>query len=62
MSEKPNGFTSKEMLVILMQGQSKIDRRIDELHEKVNTKISRAELSGWIVAVASLAVLVQALM
>jgi hypothetical protein len=62
MSEKPNGFTSKEMLVILMQGQSKIDRRIDELHEKVNTKISRQELSGWLVAVSALIVIVNSLM
>lgn len=62
MSDKPNGFTSKEMLVILMQGQSKIDRRIDELHEKVNTKISRQELSGWLVAVSALIVIVNSLM
>ena len=30
----------------------KINERIDELHEKVNNKISRKELSGWVVAVA----------
>lgn len=57
-----NGFTQKEMLIMILDGQEKINERIDELHEKVNSKISRAELSGWIVAVASLAVLVQALM
>ena len=57
-----NGFTQKEMLIMILDGQDKINDRIDELHEKVNSKISRAELSGWVVAVASLAVLVQALM
>lgn len=57
-----NGFTQKEMLIMILDGQEKINDRIDELHEKVNSKISRAELSGWVVAVASLAVLVQALM
>lgn len=57
-----NGFTQKEMLIMILDGQEKINERIDELHEKVNSKISRAELSGWVVAVASLAVLVQALM
>lgn len=57
-----NGFTQKEMLIMILDGQEKINERIDQLHEKVNSKVSRAELSGWIVAVASLAVVVQALM
>mgnify|MGYP000966997029 FL=1 len=61
-SHNGNGFTQKEMLIMILDGQDKINDRIDELHEKVNSKISRAELSGWVVAVASLAVLVQALM
>jgi len=50
------------MLIMILDGQDKINERIDSLHEKVNQKISRAELSGWVVAVASLAVVVQALM
>tara|TARA_B100001094_G_scaffold94496_1_gene90452 strand:- start:473 stop:625 length:153 start_codon:yes stop_codon:yes gene_type:complete len=50
------------MLVMILDGQEKINDRIDSLHEKVNTKISRTELSGWVVAVASLSVVVQALM
>ena len=62
MSDKPNGFTQKEMLVLLLEGQDKLDKRIDELHEKVNTKISRQELSGWLVAGSALVVLVNALM
>ena len=53
MSEKPNGFTQKEMLMLLLEGQEKLDKRIDQLHEKVNTKISRQELSGWLVAVSA---------
>ena len=57
-----NGFTQKEMLIMILDGQEKINERNDQLHEKVNSKVSRAELSGWIVAVASLAVVVQALM
>jgi len=39
-----NGMTNKEMLLLLLEGQDKVNRRIDELHEKVNTKISRQEL------------------
>jgi len=61
-SSNNNGFTQKEMLIMILDGQDKINERIDSLHEKVNQKISRAELSGWVVAVASLAVVVQALM
>jgi len=61
-SSNGNGFTQKEMLIMILDGQDKINERIDSLHEKVNQKISRAELSGWVVAVASLAVVVQALM
>ena len=53
-----NGYTQKEMLNLILDGQEKINERIDELHEKVNSKISRQELSGWVVAVSALVVLV----
>ena len=39
-----NGFTQKEMLVMILDGQKEINKQIDELHEKVNTKIGRQEL------------------
>ena len=52
------GYTQKEMLNLILDGQDKINERIDELHEKVNSKISRQELSGWVVAVSALVVLV----
>ena len=57
-SNNSNGFTQKEMLSLILDGQDKINERIDELHEKVNNKISRQELSGWVVAVSALVVLV----
>ena len=56
------GFTQKEMLIMLIEGQTEMDKRIDLLHEKVNTKLSRQELSGWLVAVSALGVLVNTLM
>ena len=62
MSDKPNGFTQKEMLMLLLEGQEKLDKRIDQLHEKVNTKISRQELSGWLVAVSAFIVILNSLM
>ena len=52
------GYTQKEMLNLILDGQDKINERIDELHEKVNSKMSRCEVSGWIVAVSALVVLV----
>ena len=52
------GYTQKEMMNLILDGQDKINERIDELHEKVNSKMSRSEVSGWIVAVSALVVLV----
>lgn len=52
-----NGYTQKEMLQLLLEGQEKINLRIDSLHEKVNTKISRQELFGWVVVVGTLSAL-----
>ena len=57
-----NGYTQKEMLNLILDGKQKINDRIDELHEKVNQKISRAEISGWLVAISALVVLIQAVM
>tara|TARA_S200002703_G_scaffold159042_2_gene171224 strand:- start:562 stop:759 length:198 start_codon:yes stop_codon:yes gene_type:complete len=57
-----NGFTQKEMLHLILEGQKDINKQIDELHEKVNQKISRQELSGWLVAISALVVLINNLM
>ena len=57
-----NGFTNKELLNIIIDGQKELNERIDLLHEKVNSKISRQELRGWLVACSALVVLVNALM
>mgnify|MGYP000135326936 CR=1 FL=1 len=52
-----NGFTQKELIMMVLEGQEKINERIDSLHEKVNAKISRQELAGWIVVVGTLSAL-----
>lgn len=57
-----NGMTQKEMLMLVLEGQEKINDRIDDLHEKVNTKISKGELSGVVVAVSALVVIIQGVM
>lgn len=56
------GLTQKEMLLMVLEGQEKINERIDSLHEKVNTKMSRQEFTGWFVGVAALTALVNQLM
>jgi hypothetical protein len=61
-SHNGNGFTQKEMLHLILEGQKDINKQIDELHEKVNQKISRQELSGWLVAISALVVLINNLM
>ena len=61
-SHSGNGFTQKEMLHLILEGQQDINKRIDELHEKVHQKISRQELSGWLVAISALVVLINNLM
>ena len=57
-----NGLTQKEMMILMMDGQEKINDRIDLLHEKVNQKMSRQELSGWMVAVSAFVVIINQLM
>ena len=49
-----NGLTQKEMLLMVLEGQDKINERIDSLHEKDNAKISRQELAGWVVIIGTL--------
>ncbi len=61
-SSNGTGLTQKEMLILVMEGQEKINERIDILHEKVNSKMSRQELSGWMVAVSAFVVIINQLM
>tara|TARA_R100001443_G_scaffold32341_1_gene46466 strand:- start:9888 stop:10073 length:186 start_codon:yes stop_codon:yes gene_type:complete len=44
-----NGYTQKEMLRLVLDGQKEIQVRIDYLHEKINSKPSRAEIIGWLI-------------
>ena len=53
-STNNNGLTQKEMLLMVLEGQDKLNERIDSLHEKVNAKISRQELAGWVVVLGTL--------
>ena len=57
-----DGMTQKELIIMVLEGQEKINERIDEVYEKVNTKMGRQEFSGWLVAVSALVVLVNNVM
>lgn len=57
-----NGLTQKEMLMLVLDGQEKINKRIDELHEKVNAKLSKTEFFSYIGVLLSLAFLLANLM
>ncbi len=54
MGMADNGYTQKEMLALLLEGQKDMNSRIDLLHEKVNQKISRSELLAWTTVLAVL--------
>tara|TARA_Y100000590_G_scaffold405706_1_gene494277 strand:- start:79 stop:276 length:198 start_codon:yes stop_codon:yes gene_type:complete len=54
MDMADNGYTQKEMLALLLEGQKETNRRMDDLHEKVNQKISRSELLAWATVLAVL--------
>ena len=62
MADANNGMSNKELLILILNNQEKINLRIDQFHEKGNQKISRSELSGWIVAVSALVVLINNVM
>ena len=49
-----NGYTNNEMLQLLLSEVRDVNDRIDQLHEKVNSKISRSELLAWTTVVAVL--------
>lgn len=54
MGMADNGYTQKEMLALLLEGQKDLNKRFDLLHEKVNQKISRSELLAWTTVLAVL--------
>ena len=43
MADNGNGMSNKELLMLILSNQEKINVRIDQLHEKVNAKISSLE-------------------
>jgi hypothetical protein len=57
-----NGMTTKELILMVIEGQQEINRRIDELHEKTNSKLSKTEFFSYMGIIISFSVLLQAMM
>lgn len=61
MSEN-NGYTQKEMTAKIMLDIEKIFNKLDELQKDINTRPTRAEIYGWVIAGISVATLITVLM
>lgn len=57
-----NGMTTKELILMVIDGQQEINRRIDELHEKTNSKLSKTEFFSYMGIIISFSVLLQTMM
>jgi len=57
-----NGFTTKEYLQLIKEEIDIANKRIDELHEKINKTPSRQEILGWLVAITSSAAFLNSIM
>ena len=57
-----NGMTTKELIMMVIEGQQEINRRIDELHEKTNSKLSKTEFFSYMGIIISFSVLLQTMM
>ena len=60
MSE--NNYTQKEITSKIMLDLEKIFSKLDELAKDINTRPTRAEIYGWIIAGISIATLLNVIM
>ena len=61
MTEKEN-YSQKEMINMVMKDIEKILNKLDNLQNEINTRPTRAEIYGWIIAGISIATLITVLM
>ena len=58
-----NGLTQKELLLMVLENQKELDRKIDEIHTRINQRPTRMELTGWLtVSVMILGVIANSIM
>ena len=57
-----NDYTQKEMIDMIMKDIEKILDKLDTLQKEINTRPTRQEIYGWIIAGISVATLITVLM
>ena len=58
-----NGLTQKELLLMVLENQKELDRKIDEIHTRINQRPTRMELTAWLsVTVMILGVIANSIM
>ena len=57
-----NGFTQKELLLTVLENQKEFDKKLSEIHQRINQRPTRSELTGWLIAVASLGAILNSIM
>ena len=58
-----NTFPNEELLLMVLENQKELDRKIDEIHTRINQRPTRMELTGWLsVTVMILGVIINSIM
>ena len=57
-----NGFTQKELLLEVIANQKNFDEKLSEIHQRINQRPTRSEITGWLIAVASLGPIINSIM
>jgi len=54
LDPKGNGFTQKEMLVMVLKNQQEFDQKLDDLKKELSGKVSKMELMGYLLMTATI--------
>jgi hypothetical protein len=54
LDPKGNGFTQKEMLVMVLKNQEEFDKKLDDLKKELSGKVSKMELMGYLLMAATI--------
>ena len=57
-----NGVTQKELLLEVIANQKNFDEKLSEIHQRINQRPTRSEITGWLIAVASLGAIINSIM
>ena len=60
--QNSNGFTQKELLLTVLENQKQFDKNLSEIHQRINQRPTGSEITGWLIAVASLGAIINSIM